>query len=385
MKKKIFIIAGEKSGDLLGSKILSKIDKNIFDIYGIGGELMEKEGLKSFFPMNELSVMGIFEVLPKLFNLLKRIKNTADYIIKLQPDVVLTIDSPDFCFRVMKIVKKLDIDNKIKKIHFVAPSVWVYRENRAKKIAKLYDLLFCILPFEPPYFEKYNLKTIFVGHPIFDVESKEYDFNSQENNYNKNSDIISITVGSRGSEVKRFLPIIIDVINRLTIKHRYKYYILATDYTYNIVMEELKNREINYIEIVKDSNEKNNIIKNSLLAIAKSGTNTLELAGFSIPIVVIYKFNFLTNLIAEFIKKRSKTKFVNIINIINNKKIIPECILKDCTENKITNEVNKLIDNEELRLKQIQENINTIKSLGYKNDKSCAITIVNEINRLLNV
>ena len=115
MKKKIFIIAGEKSGDLLGSKILSKIDKDTFDIYGIGGQLMKEEGLNSIFPMEELSVMGIFEILPKIFNLLKRIRETAKYIIDLQPDIVLTIDSPDFCFRVMKLVKKYDTNNKIKK------------------------------------------------------------------------------------------------------------------------------------------------------------------------------------------------------------------------------------------------------------------------------
>ena len=353
MKKKIFIIAGEKSGDLLGSKILKKIDKNIFDIYGIGGEMMQNEGLNSLFPMEELSVMGIFEILPKIFKLLKRIKETANYIINLKPDVVLTIDSPDFCFRVMKLVKKLDINNNIKKVHFIAPSVWVHRKNRAKKIAKIYDLLFCILPFEPKYFEKYNLKTIFVGHPIFDTDSKEYDFNIKSNNYNTNSNIITITVGSRKSEVKRLLPIVINIINTLNKKHNFQYYILATNYTYDTILYELKKYKINYINVIKNNEEKNNIIKKSLLAIAKSGTNTLEFAGFSIPMVVIYKFNFLTNIIATIIKKKAEIKYATIINIINNKKIIPECLLKDCTENKILLEINKLIDNEELRIKQI--------------------------------
>ena len=210
MKKKLFIIAGEKSGDLLGSKILEKIDKSKFDIEGIGGKLMEKTGFKSRFDMYELSVMGIFEVLPKIFKLIKRINETAKYIIKSRQDIVLTIDSPDFCFRVVKKVKKLDKDNIIKKVHFIAPSVWAYRKNRAKKISKIYDRLFCILPFEPPYFEKYGLKTIFVGHPIFDSDSIEYSFNRKNIEYKRNSKIISITVGSRMSEVKRLLPIIIN-------------------------------------------------------------------------------------------------------------------------------------------------------------------------------
>ena len=188
---KLFIIAGEKSGDLLGSKILQNINKNVFDIYGIGGELMLKNGLKeSLFPMEELSLMGIFEILPKIFNLLKRIKQTAEYIIKLQPDVVLTIDSPDFCFRVMKLVKKLDRENKIKKVHFIAPSVWAYREKRAEKISKIYDLLFCILPFEPSYFEKYGLKTIFVGHPLYDTTEYNNIQSNTENNNIQNNNII---------------------------------------------------------------------------------------------------------------------------------------------------------------------------------------------------
>lgn len=385
MKKKIFIIAGEKSGDLLGSKILSKIDKHTFDIYGIGGQLMKDEGLNSIFPMEELSVMGVFEILPKIFNLLKRIKETAKYIIDLQPDIVLTIDSPDFCFRVMKFVKKYDTENKIKKIHFIAPSVWAYRKNRAQKISKIYDLLFCILPFEPPYFEKYGLKTVFVGHPIFDKDSTEYNFNLKENTYNKNSKIISITVGSRIGEVKRLLPIVINVINKLSSKYTFEYNILATEYTYKTINDFLQKQNLNYINVIKDNEEKNNVIKKSLLAIAKSGTNTLELAGFSIPIVVMYKFNFLTNIIAKHIQKKADKKFATIINIINDKQIIPECLLQNCNENNIFNEVVKLIDNEELRINQVQQNIETLKILGYHNNNSSAIKIVNNIEELLNV
>jgi lipid-A-disaccharide synthase len=166
MMKKIFIIAGEMSGDLLGYNVMNSINKcQKIDFVGIGGEKMESFGLKSLFPMNELSVMGVFEVLPKIFTLNKRIKDTIIEIKKQQPDMILTIDSPGFCFRVIKAFKN---DKKIKKVHLVAPSVWAWKSGRAKKIAELYDLLLCLLPFEPPYFEKYGLTTKFVGHPIFD-------------------------------------------------------------------------------------------------------------------------------------------------------------------------------------------------------------------------
>jgi lipid-A-disaccharide synthase len=285
----------------------------------------------------------------------------------------------------MKLVKKYDTENKIKKIHFIAPSVWAHRKNRAQKISKIYDLLFCILPFEPPYFEKYSLKTVFVGHPIFDKDSTEYNFNLKENTYNKTSKIISITVGSRIGEVKRLLPIVINVINKLSSKYTFEYNILATEYTYNTIKEILKKQNINYINVIKDNEEKNNVIKKSLLAIAKSGTNTLELAGFSIPIVVMYKFNFLTNIIAKHIQKKADKKFATIINIINDKQIIPEYLLQNCNENNIFNEVVKLIDNEELRISQVQQNIKTLKILGYHNNNSSAIKIVNNIEELLNV
>lgn len=374
MKKKIFIIAGEKSGDLLGSKILKNISKKDFDIYGVGGELMLKSGLeKSLFPMEELSVMGVFEVLPKIFKLLKRIKETAKYIAELKPDIVLTIDSPDFCFRVIKQVKKLDKDNNIKKVHFIAPSVWAYRKGRAKKIAKIYDLLFCILPFEPPYFEKYGLKTIFVGHPIFDEDSIEYDFNKQENIYNNNSNIISITLGSRKSEVKRFFPIIMNVVKNLGAQ--FDYYILATDNTYDFIINKIDD---NHIKVIKEN--KNDILKKSLLAIAKSGTNTLEIAGFSVPMIVFYKFGFLTNLIVKFLKRDDQ--YATLINIINKKEIIPECLLDKCNYKNIFNEINILLEDEELRKKQIEKNIETLKILGYHNHNNSAKTIAKTIEDL---
>jgi lipid-A-disaccharide synthase len=380
MKKKIFIIAGEKSGDLLGSKILRQIDKDIFDVEGIGGEMMVGEGLQSLFNMNELSVMGIFEVLPKLFRLLKRIRSTAEYIINTKQDIVLSIDSPDFCFRVMALVKKLDTENRIKKLHFVAPSVWVYRKKRAKKIAKIYDMLFCLLPFEPPYFEKYGLKTIFVGHPIFDKESTEYEFNGKNISYNGGK-FISITVGSRKSEVNKLLPIVLDVIERLKLKYKeLEYVILATDYTYNLIKDKLKN---DYVRVEKDFNRKKFFIKKSILAIAKSGTNVLEFAGYSVPMVTIYKFNFLTNIIAEIIKKVSETKFVNLINVMNKKMVVPEVILGKCTADNVFNEVNGLLDDEEKRLKQIEINAETIKLLGYGRCSSSSEIIVNNIVKFL--
>lgn len=383
MKKKLFIIAGEKSGDLLGSKILAKIDKEKFTIEGIGGSLMEATGLRSRFPMKELSLMGFFEILPRAFKLLQLINDTAKYIVKTKQDIVLTIDSPGFCFRVMEKVKKLDKENRIKKIHFVAPSVWAYRKGRAKKISKIYDRLFCILPFEPPYFEKYGLKTIFVGHPIFDKDSLEYSFNSGLVSYKEDSKIISVTVGSRVNEVKKLLPIILKSIAMLNKKYGdFTYNFLVTEDTYDMVSKAIRASGIKNTKILIKQSDKNNSLEDSVLAIAKSGTNTLEIAASSTPMVVIYKFNGITNFIVRILRYFSNIKFANLINIISAKEVIPELILNRCNSANIFNSVSNMLENKQLRLEQISTGIKVLEKLGFNGNNSSSARIVKEIYRL---
>ena len=388
---KIMLIAGERSGDLLGSKIIKSFENEVkndtVEFCGVGGNLMEKEGFKSIFDMKKISVMGLFEVLKNIFLILSCIKQTVEFIKKEQPDIVITIDSPDFSFRVMKAVKQFDIENKIKKIHLIAPSVWVHRKKRAEKIAKIYDLLLCILPFEPPYFEKYGLKTICVGHPIFDKNSTEYEFNKSDfyNKYNKNSDIISITAGSRKSELNILLPVLVETINTIAQKNNnLKFHFLATSDSKSIIDNYLKksNCDFNY-SIIDDIYEKHNSIKNSKIVIAKSGTNLLEIAGFQVPMIVIYKFNFLTNVIAKILQKLNNVKYVSLLNIINNKKTVEELLLFDCNSKNILNIYNKIIDNQEYLENQIEENLSAIKQLGYKDNYSSIDKIKNEIMQFL--
>ena len=175
---KFFIIAGESSGDMIGAKLIKEI-KTFFNkedklhFIGIGGENMKDQGLNSIFNMNDINLMGFFEIIPHIPKLLIRINQTVKQIIQEKPDYLITIDSPDFCFRVMKLLQKKVNKNpnlkekftNLKKSHIIAPSVWAYREKRAQKISKFYNLLLAILPFEPPYFEKYGLKTVFIGNP----------------------------------------------------------------------------------------------------------------------------------------------------------------------------------------------------------------------------
>jgi len=387
--KKIFIIAGESSGDLLGAKFMQSIKKQArkkfkVKFFGIGGKLMQSEGLKSIFPMEDLSVMGLVEVLPRLFKIVVRIRQTVKAIMRIKPDLVLTIDAPDFCFHVMNKVKKLDKSNEIKKVHLIAPSVWAYRKGRAKKIAKFYDLLLCVLPFEPPYFEKYGLKTVFIGHPIFDKGFLNYNFDKkkflQELGIDRDDIIVSVTAGSRLGEVKRLLPIIIRSINFLKRKYaNISVFVLATVKTVDLVNKILKDYGFKAVTVL-ETDYKYKAMKCSKIALAKSGTNTFEFNIYKVPMVIIYKFSWLTTKIARII---SNIKFVNLVNIISKKEIITECVLEKCEPNLIVKELEHLLKDDLARKKQIKESQKVIKKLGFGSRISSADKGAKEILKII--
>jgi len=363
--KKFFIIAGEASGDMLGSKLIKELKKKSPDaeFVGVGGELMQEQGLQSIFDYRDLSIMGFFEILPQLPKILARIKETKDAIKKLNPDYLITIDSPDFCFRV---AKEFQNDKKIKKIHLIAPSVWAYREGRAKKIAEIYDLLLTILPFEPPYFTKYGLETKFIGHPITEIaisdeEKKENDFNfRKEHEISQDTILITLTPGSRLSEIKKIFPEFIKAINLLNKSHKnIKVIIPLISKTKNLVTQMAKSLKLDYI-LVQNS-EKIKALSASNLALAKSGTNNVELSIFKIPMVIAYKVNFLTYILGRIL---IKVKFINLINLILNKGVIPEMIQENCNANKLCHELDKLIIDKKLANKQIRESKSALKLMG---------------------
>jgi len=361
---KFFIIAGESSGDLLGSELIKelKIQYPSASFTGIGGKLMQEQGLVSIFPITDLMVMGFAEVLPHLFKILARIKQTALAIKNIQPDYLITIDSPDFCFRVVKKITKQQV---LKKIHLVAPSVWAYRPQRAKKIAKLYDLLLALLPFEPPYFTKYSLKTVFIGHPILQKMPSQEQI--QENNlqfrkkYNIDlqQTILLITPGSRMAEVKYLLPIFIEVVNQIWQQKPDLVVVLPiTEKTQNIVPQMAKKIKPRCIFI--DNLQKDLAFSASNFALAKSGTNTLEIAMHQTPMVVTYKTNIISYLI---IKNLVKIKFANLLNLLQNKEIILELLQNDCQVNKIYSALNNLINNQNLAKQQITDCLIALKMM----------------------
>ena len=361
---KFFIIAGESSGDLLGSELIKELKTQYpsASFTGVGGELMQKQGLVSIFPITDLMVMGFAEVLPHLFKILARIKQTVLAIKNHQPDYLITIDSPDFCFRVVKKITKQQI---LKKIHLVAPSVWAYRPQRAQKIAKLYDLLLALLPFEPPYFTKYGLKTVFIGHPILQkmpsqeqIQQNNLQFR-KEHNIDLQQTILLATPGSRMAEVKYLLPIFIEVVNQIWQQKPDLVVVLPiTEKTQNIVPQIAKKIKPKCIFI--DNLQKDLAFSASNFALAKSGTNTLEIAMHQTPMVVAYKTNIISYLI---IKNLVKIKFANLLNLLQNKEIILELLQNNCKVNKIYSALTNLINNQNLAKQQITDCLISLKMM----------------------
>ena len=307
---KIFIIAGEVSGDVLGAKIMREMPGT--DFVGIGGQNMISAGLQSLFPMSDLAVMGFFEVLARASTLTKRIKQTVSAIIDEKPDVVLTIDSPGFAKSVIRSVRKKGVLRDTKFYHVVAPQVWAWGAKRAGKYAKIFDRLYAFFDFEKPYFEKYGLGTVTIGHPISDGLNR---FGKTV----KDDKIITFIPGSRMSEVKRLLPVFRKTIE--TLDGDYKFVIPTVETTDAFVRESIKNWKIKPDLVSAD--KRYELYANTYIAVAASGTVSVELAIMHIPTIVVYKMNPLTVLLARMLVR---VKWASLVNILRNKTIFPELL-----------------------------------------------------------
>lgn len=361
---KLYIIAGEESGDFIGSKIIQALKKNHsrLVIDGIGGNKMREAGLCSLFPIQNINLMGFIEILPHIFRIKKLINQTIEDIKNKQPQILVTIDSPGFTMRVAKAIKQ--IMPEVKLIHIVAPSVWAYKAGRAKKYAAIYDHLLTLLPFEPPYFTKENLATNYIGHPI--IEQKFYTNTTklrQEFGFNDKQKIITITPGSREAEIKRHMPIITKAMNQLAKLHDLQVlFIQPNDSHFAVIKKHLTNAEFTY-SIFCDPAKKLKLFAISNIALAKSGTNTLEIAASNTPMVIGYKVNFLSYLL---IKTMIKIKYVCLINIIPNKMIIPELLQYNFNAERIAHSLHELLQSKQKRDAQIKEANNVLLQLGLK-------------------
>ena len=342
---KIFVIAGEVSGDVLGEKIMREMSDAQF--IGIGGENMQSAGLRTLFPISDLSVMGLLEVLANVRTLTARINQTVDAIIDSRPDIVLTIDSPSFAMRVIKKVRALSPENKLPKFyHVVAPQVWAWGAERAKKYAAIFDKLYAFFDFEAPYFTKYGLPVVTVGHPIADnLHPVPRQMNSTEQN-------IALIPGSRMSEVKKLLPLMKAAAEQICHQNPdiwYNFYIPVVETTKKYIECETANWCKK--PVLVSSTDRYDLYKKTDIAIAASGTVTVELAIMHVPTIVVYKMNAITTWVA---RRIVKTKWVSLVNILLNRAVYPELLGSDATVENIVGAINNLSD-PDVRKKMISD------------------------------
>ena len=346
--QKIYIIAGEPSGDILGDKLIKTLQKKLNSpiFNGVGGERMQSNNFISLFEMSDISIFGIFPVLKKLFFLVNKINDVVNDIIQKKPNIIILIDSPDFNHRVAKKVKRHLPDVPI--VCYVAPTVWAWRQARAKKMSKYFDHLLSVIPFEVNFFKKYGLKTTYIGHPFTETVKKIDDTNFKKKYDLHDGKTIIFLPGSRKSEIDRHSPIMYQAIE----------YLKGNDFKLNILIaagkKQLNQMRVYFpdVEIITNDNEKYSLFKNSDFACAASGTVSLELGLTDTPTIVIYKMDKITWF---FVSKMVKVKFVSLVNLIIGRESSKELLQDRYTKENLINELNKLLLNEKIQKKQIED------------------------------
>ena len=345
----IFIVTGEPSGDALGGALISALRQRTggrLRVAGIGGERMREQGLESLVPLGDLAIMGVAEVLPRAPVILRRVRETVTAIRAQRPDAVVTIDSSGFSWRVAHGLRRGG--ETLPLIHYVAPMVWAWRAGRARRMARWYDHLMTLLPFEPPYFERAGLPCSFVGHPVLECGAERGDGGRFRTEHGLAPDDLLITVlpGSRGGEVRRLLPIFgaaLDQLKGLVGPFRVVVPTVAT--VAATVAAEVKAWPGDVI-LVQQPQKKHDAFAASRVALAASGSVALELALARLPMVVGYRLNPLTE---AFLDRVLKVRQVNLVNLLLGRPLVAELLGPDCTPGRLAISLAELIGDERVR------------------------------------
>lgn len=360
----VYLVAGEPSGDLLASRLMRALKKKTggaVRFYGVGGETMAQEGLTSLFDSSELAVMGLMEVIPSIPRILKRISQTVQDIVDKKPDVVVTVDSWSFSARVNKALKARKTG--IPQFHYVAPQVWAWKKKRAKTCGRYIDELFALLPYEPPYFEPHGLKTDFVGHPVVEGGASKGDGAAFRKEYGiaAGAPLLCVLPGSRRSEIKYLLPVFQETVSRLKRKYPALRVVVPTVVT---VAEKVKKAVASWdvpVTVVTGEKARYDAFAAANAALAASGTVALELAMARVPYCIAYKMNPISSFLAPLVVKG---KYVNLVNILADKLIVKEFLLKNCRADWLANEVDLLLSDETYRQTQISQASQVLNLLG---------------------
>lgn len=346
---KVFLIAGEASGDRLGAALMAGLKSlDNMEFQGVGGPMMQAEGMQSLFPMDELSVMGLAEILPKYMHLRRRLHQTAEAVLEAQPDVLITIDSPDFCLRVARLVRA---KSSVRTVHYVAPSVWAWRAGRAAKMARVIDHVLALLPFEPPYMTAAGMECDFVGHPVVaeprPSAAEVADFRARHGF--EGQPLLMVLPGSRRGEVNRLTPIFGEVIAEVAAARPETRLVLPTSrHLAPLVREMVRGWPIAPLVLAPEEGqsaaftlEKACAFHAADWALAASGTVSLELAAARTPMVIAYDMNWLSRTL---ISRMLKVDTLTLVNLVSETRAVPEFIGKACRADLITPALLGLMD-----------------------------------------
>ncbi|HSM40285.1 MAG TPA: lipid-A-disaccharide synthase, partial [Afifellaceae bacterium] len=350
-KNLVFMVAGEPSGDLLGGRLIEALKAESSDelrLAGIGGPAMESQGLHSIFPMQELSLMGLMEIAPHIPRLLRRLNETAEAVMRLNPSIVVTIDSPGFTFRLAKRIRHL----RVPIVHYVAPQIWAWRPQRAFKIAQFVDHIMALLPFEPEFFDRYGIDCTYVGHPAIEQGYNRGDGDAFRRRKNVPADaiILALLPGSRRGEIDRLLPVYRDALALLSDRTKDLAAVVPTTGAMHQHVAEMvcswKMRTI----LVPGSAEQPDAYAACDAAITKSGTSTLHLALARVPMVVCYRVNPVT---AFFGRRLINVSHVALANLLTDNPVVPELLQERCTAENVAREIGGLLNDPRVRMQQL--------------------------------
>ena len=368
---KVAVLTGEPSGDLLAEAALAQLRtlRPDIELLGIGGEGLARVGLKSRFALSEFAVNGITEVLPHLPRLLFRIEQITRWILRENPAVVLTVDAPDLTLRIAKQLRARGYEGKL--VHLVAPTVWAWKPDRAAKVAAFLDHLFCLFPFEPPYFEAEGLSAQFVGHPLAEQTANEIE---------KDPGSLLLLPGSRMNEVRQLVPLFRNTVERLSAEHKGLRCVVPTVETTRAFVTKTMSNWPTPVEFLFRPEDKAKAFAQSAVGLAASGTVALELAKYGVAGVITYR---LADSTFRSLRRQSKLNHFSLINILADTEVMPERVQDQANAEVLAPELLMLLTDEEARNQQVALQNQALSKLTLPEGQSTATLVAEKLAELL--
>ncbi len=380
---KIMLVAGEPSGDALGGQLISALRELTGDrvqIFGVGGNMMRAAGMTSLYSLDDTSVMGLREVVPKIPRILRRVRQAAEFARQMRPDIAVMIDSPDFTHRIAKMIKRIAPDLRL--VDYVAPQVWASRPGRAKKMARFFEHVLCLLPFEVPFFQEAGLGATFVVHPVIErvpAAGQGAEFRARHG-IQAEDRVLLLLPGSRMNELRFLWPAFKDAIERTEAAFGRLTVVVPTVSNVGLKVRSLVAEWGRPVIVVDDAAEKLAAFDAADVALAASGTVATELALSATPMVIGYRVGALTAAIA---RRFMKVPHITLVNLILNRRAIPEFVQEDCTPENLSQELVRLLSNPAARVEQVTASAQAIRALG-QGDEKPSIRTARAILLLLN-